>query len=142
MRPVVAVTFGDASGIGPELVARLLARPDAVAAAQIVVVGDAWVLQDGQRVAGITTPLKVIHDWKAARDGDGTPMFLEVETVAKDDVVVAQVTEAAGRGARPATVTVRAVKVTPPAGLHLLIIINSGASFSSRAAPPSPLMFD
>ena len=100
MRPVVAVTFGDASGIGPELVARLLARPDAVNAAQIVVVGDAWVLQDGQRVAGITTPLKVIHDWKAARDGDGTPLFLEVETVAKDDVVVAQVTEAAGRGAR------------------------------------------
>ena len=104
MRPVVAVTFGDASGIGPELVARLLARPDAVAAAQIVVVGDAWVLQDGQRVAGITTPLKVIHDWKAARDGDGTPMFLEVETVAKDDVVVAQVTEAAGRGARLALI--------------------------------------
>jgi len=100
MKPVVAVTFGDASGIGPELVAKLLARPDAIAAAQIVVVGDAWVLQDGQRVAGVTTPIQVIHDWKQARDGDGTPMFLEVETVAKDDVIVAQVTEAAGRGAR------------------------------------------
>jgi 4-hydroxythreonine-4-phosphate dehydrogenase len=100
MKPVVAVTFGDASGIGPEMVAKLLARADAIAAAQIVVVGDAWVLQDGQRVAGVTMPIQVIHDWKQARDGDGTPMFLEVETVAKDDVSVAQVTEAAGRGAR------------------------------------------
>jgi 4-hydroxythreonine-4-phosphate dehydrogenase len=111
MKPVVAVTFGDASGIGPELVAKLLARTDAIAAAQIVVVGDAWVLQDGQRVAGVTTPIQVIHDWKQARDGDGTPMFLEVETVAKDDVIVAQVTEAAGRGARLAlTVCLEACK--------------------------------
>jgi 4-hydroxythreonine-4-phosphate dehydrogenase len=100
MKPVIAVTFGDASGVGPELVARLLARPEAVAAAQIVVVGDAWVLQDGQRIAGITTPIQVIHDWKQARSGDGTPMFLEIETVAKDDVILAQVTEAAGKGAR------------------------------------------
>ncbi len=102
MKPVVAVTFGDASGIGPELVAKLLARPEAVTAAQIVVVGDAWVLQDGQRVAGITTPIQVIHDWKQARLGDGTPLFLEVETVAKKAVIPAQVTQAAGAGARAA----------------------------------------
>ncbi|HEU0094835.1 MAG TPA: 4-hydroxythreonine-4-phosphate dehydrogenase PdxA, partial [Rhizomicrobium sp.] len=34
------------------------------------------------------------------RHGDGTPMFLEVETVAKTDIVPAQVTVAAGHGAR------------------------------------------
>ena len=60
-KPVVAVTFGDASGIGPELVARLLARPEALAAAQIVLVGDAWVWAEGQRIAGTTTPVKIIH---------------------------------------------------------------------------------
>ncbi|MBW8869652.1 MAG: 4-hydroxythreonine-4-phosphate dehydrogenase PdxA, partial [Acidobacteriales bacterium] len=42
-KPVIAVTFGDASGIGPELVAKLLTRPEAQAAAQIALVGDAWV---------------------------------------------------------------------------------------------------
>jgi 4-hydroxythreonine-4-phosphate dehydrogenase len=100
MKPVVAVTFGDTSGIGPELVAKLLARPEARAAAQIVVIGDAWALADGERAAGVTSPIQVIHDWKQARQGDGTPMFLEVETVAKTDIVPAQVTVAAGRGAR------------------------------------------
>src|SRR6202000_2478939 len=39
-KPVVAVTFGDASGIGPELVAKLLVRPEALAAPPIVFVGD------------------------------------------------------------------------------------------------------
>jgi 4-hydroxythreonine-4-phosphate dehydrogenase len=99
-RPVVAVTLGDASGIGPELVAKLLVRRQAIAAAQIVVAGDAWVLADGERVAGVTSPIQVIHDWAEARRGDGTPMFLEVETVAKGNVVPGQVTAAAGRGAR------------------------------------------
>jgi 4-hydroxythreonine-4-phosphate dehydrogenase len=101
-KPVVAVTFGDASGIGPELVARLLARPDALAAAGIVLVGDAWVWAEGQRIAGITTPVKTIRDWSEARGGDGAPVFLELQTVAKADIVPAQVTAAAGQGARTA----------------------------------------
>ena len=71
-KPVVAVTFGDACGIGPELVAKLLARPEIQNVAQVVLVGDAWVWADGQRVAGITSPIKVIHDWKDVRGGDGS----------------------------------------------------------------------
>ena len=100
MTPVVAVTLGDASGIGPELVAKLLADPRARAAAQIVVVGDAWTLQDGERIAGVSSPIQVIHDWGQARGGGGTPLFLEVETVALDAVTPGKVSAAAGRGAR------------------------------------------
>src|ERR1700761_8293194 len=102
MKPVVAVTFGDASGIGPELVVKLLNRADARAAAQIVVVGDAWVLAEGEKAAGVSAPIQVIHDWKQARGGDGTPMFLQLDTVKQGDIVPAQVTAAAGKGARAA----------------------------------------
>ena len=98
-KPVVAVTFGDASGIGPELVAKLLTRPDA-SAAQIVLVGDAWVWAEGQRIAGTATPLRAIRDWNEARTADGAHTFLEMQTVAKTEIVAAQVTAAAGRGAR------------------------------------------
>lgn len=101
-KPVVAVTFGDASGIGPELVAKLLARPQALAAANIVLVGDAWVWAEGQRIAGSDIKVRTITDWRQARDGDGTPKLLELDTVAKADIVPAQVTAAAGRGARMA----------------------------------------
>jgi 4-hydroxythreonine-4-phosphate dehydrogenase len=110
-KPVVAVTFGDASGIGPELVAKLLTRQDALAAARIVLVGDAWVWAEGQRVAGAASNVKIIRSWDEARGGDDTPMLLELETVAKTDVVPAQVTVAAGRGARLAlTACLDAVK--------------------------------
>jgi len=100
-KPVVAVTFGDASGIGPELAAKLLARPDALAAARIVLVGDAWVWERGQQIAGTSTAVRTIRDWRQARDGDA-PMLLEMPTVSQADIVPAQVTAAAGRGARAA----------------------------------------
>jgi len=100
-KPVVAVTFGDASGIGPELVAKLLARPEVRTAAHVVLVGDAWVWERGQQIAGATTAVRAIRDWREARDGD-TPMFLEMPTVQQADIVSAQVTAAAGRGARAA----------------------------------------
>jgi 4-hydroxythreonine-4-phosphate dehydrogenase len=101
-KPAVAVTFGDASGIGPELVSKLLlARPEALAAANIVLVGDAWVWERGQQIAGTSTAVRAIRDWKEARSGD-TPMFLDMQTVSQAEIVPAQVTAAAGRGARTA----------------------------------------
>ena len=99
-KPVVAVTFGDACGIGPELVARLLARPEIKDVAQLVLVGDAWVWADAQRAAGMTSPVKVIHDWKDVRSGDGVPLFLQTETVSQADVIPGEMTPAAGTGAR------------------------------------------
>jgi 4-hydroxythreonine-4-phosphate dehydrogenase len=101
-KPVVAVTFGDTSGIGPELVAKLLTRPQALAAAHIVLVGDAWVWAEGQRIAGSDIKIRTITDWRQAREGDGMAMLLEIDTVAKTDILAAQITAAAGRGARTA----------------------------------------
>jgi 4-hydroxythreonine-4-phosphate dehydrogenase len=101
-KPIVAVTFGDASGIGPELVAKLLVRPEVLAVANIVLVGDAWVWAQGQRIAGTNTKVKTVRDWREARAGDGMPILLETDTVAAADIVPAQVTAAAGKGARMA----------------------------------------
>jgi 4-hydroxythreonine-4-phosphate dehydrogenase len=110
-KPVVAVTFGDASGIGPELVAKSLGRPDVTAAARIVLVGDAWVWAEGQRIAGTDTQVKAIRDWREARAPGDEILFLEMDTVAKSDIVPAQATAAAGRGARLAlTACLDAVK--------------------------------
>ena len=99
-KPVVAVTFGDASGIGPELVAKLLTRADAIAAAKIVLVGDPWVWAEGQRIAGTATKVKTIHDWREARGGAQSPMLLELDTVSQAEIIPAQVTAAAGGAAR------------------------------------------
>jgi 4-hydroxythreonine-4-phosphate dehydrogenase len=55
-KPRIAFLAGDPNGIGPELAAKLLARPANVAAADVLVFADPAVLAQGERVAK-TRPL-------------------------------------------------------------------------------------
>jgi len=109
--PVLAITFGDATGIGPELVAKMLTRPEVLAAARVVLVGDAWVWKGAQRIAGTALSVVTIRDWREARDPGQTLMLLELDTVSQGDIAPAQATAAAGRGALKAlTVCLDAAK--------------------------------
>ncbi len=95
MKPRIGIIPGDPSGIGPELIARLLTSEGVSEAADILLIGDRHVFETGQTVAGETydlTPVDVLGDWTQA------PAFAlhEMETIAPDEVRVAEVTEAGG----------------------------------------------
>ena len=95
--PVVALTLGDPAGIGPELVAKLLADPATCAQANVVLVGDPWLWQDGQRVAGRhvrTQALPALHAVRERRDRS-LPAFVAMDTVRAEQVHRGQA-EAAG----------------------------------------------
>jgi 4-hydroxythreonine-4-phosphate dehydrogenase len=87
-QPVVALTLGDPAGIGAELIARLLARPDAQAA-NVVVVGDPWLWAEGQRVAGVEIATEPVPNFAAvaARTDSSRPAFLALHTVPPEQVV-------------------------------------------------------
>lgn len=82
-KPVVALTLGDPAGIGAELIARLLAKPEAAEQANIVLVGDPWLWQEGQRIAGVQVETDAIASLAAVRGRADTarPAFLAVDTV-------------------------------------------------------------
>ncbi|GAB3626432.1 4-hydroxythreonine-4-phosphate dehydrogenase 2 [Pandoraea terrae] len=83
-KPVVALTLGDPAGIGPELIAKLLAKPAATEHANIVLIGDRWLWEDGQRVAGThvaTVDVSSLGEVRGRRD-TSRPAFLAVGTVA------------------------------------------------------------
>jgi len=97
--PVVALTLGDPAGIGPELIARLLARPDATADANIVLVGDRWLWEDGQRIAGVsvgTDEVKTLAEVRS-RASTARPAFLAVQSI---DPALVQRGQAAAPGGR------------------------------------------
>lgn len=91
-KPVVALALGDPAGIGPELVARLLAMPEAARMANIVLVGDAWLWREGQRVAGVEIRTRPVDSFEAVRGrpDDGVPAWLDMDTVSPDQVRVGQ----------------------------------------------------
>ncbi len=55
-KPRIAVVLGDPAGIGPELVARLLAQPETTTRADLLVIADPDELRRGMDVAGQHTP--------------------------------------------------------------------------------------
>ena len=99
--PVVALALGDPAGIGPELIARLLADPATCAQANVVVVGDPWLWEDGQKIAGkpiATTPVASFSDVRGRAD-PSRPAFLAMDTVRRDQTQRSQAQATGGASA-------------------------------------------
>lgn len=97
--PVVALTLGDPAGIGAELIARLLAKPESTQQANLVLIGDAWLWEQGQRIAGLqvaTVPAQNLAEVRH-RNNASLPAFIAMETVSPGDVVQGQVGAAGGK---------------------------------------------
>ena len=65
-RPVIAVTMGDPSGIGPEIVAAALADPAVTGLCRPLVLGDRGALERGVAVTGLPLRIETV-------DGSGPP---------------------------------------------------------------------
>ena len=61
-RPIIALTMGDCTGIGPEIVARVLADGRMNDAARLLVLGDARVLARGEKHAGAKLRTRTYHE--------------------------------------------------------------------------------
>src|ERR1700759_574187 len=96
-KPTVALTLGDPAGIGPELMAKLLARRDVIEQAKVVLVGDAWLWEEGEAIAGVTVPTRTVHSLEqVASLPEGSPFFLPVETARKGEIPRSTSSAAAG----------------------------------------------
>jgi 4-hydroxythreonine-4-phosphate dehydrogenase len=96
-KPRIGVLLGDPSGIGPELVAKLLAEPDSHDLAEIVVIGDARIFRMGQVIAGTNTQVRVVQSLDGARFEPGKPLFLDFPTIAPEEVELGKVSIKAGK---------------------------------------------
>ena len=94
MRPKLAIVPGDPSGIGPELIAKLLSEDGVREAADIILVGDAHLWQRGAEQAGVEVTLNTIEE--DAIDGFEGLAHLDLTTVDPDQVQVAAVTVSGG----------------------------------------------
>ena len=95
-RPRIGIIPGDPNGVGPELVAKLLAELHGKTEADALVIGDDHVIADGARIAGVTLSLP---QWTTGDEAtaDGGAAHLTLETIRPADVTPGQATEAAGR---------------------------------------------
>lgn len=67
----VAITMGDPSGVGAEVIVKALAQYDEVTRKRIVVVGDRAVLDRASKVCGVSVSF---HDWKQSGNAGSTAL--------------------------------------------------------------------
>ncbi|GAA2351437.1 4-hydroxythreonine-4-phosphate dehydrogenase PdxA [Saccharopolyspora halophila] len=96
--PTIAVTMGDAAGVGPEIVVRALSSPELGGLARCVVIGDAGRLTRAAELCGVDARIKPVAD---PAEATGQPDVIEVLDldVVPGDLPFGQLSEAAGEGA-------------------------------------------
>ncbi|MEO8850022.1 MAG: 4-hydroxythreonine-4-phosphate dehydrogenase PdxA [Casimicrobiaceae bacterium] len=87
--------MGDPAGISPELTAKVLALPEVLAAARIVVVGDRRVLEAGARIADVALDLQW-RDAAGSLDDYQRPVFVDLGNLDPTRIERAVATRAGG----------------------------------------------
>jgi 4-hydroxythreonine-4-phosphate dehydrogenase len=80
-RPRIAITMGDAAGIGPEIIVKSLADPAAWEHGIPLVLGDARVLERAMVATGVRVPLRAIRTPAEAEDRPGTIALMDYRDV-------------------------------------------------------------
>lgn len=100
-RPLIGITLGDVSGIGPEVVVKALRHTEVYERCRPLVIGDARIFQDPKYAARhdhvqVLTGVEAIAD--SAFDA-GVLTLLDLDNLPLNEVIVGQVSAAAGRAA-------------------------------------------
>lgn len=96
-KPTLGVLLGDSSGIGPEIVAKLVSRPEIYESANVVIVGDHRLFRMGQRFAGLSNPVVLTDCIDPSRFETGRPVLLDHPTISEEEVTPGKVNPKSGK---------------------------------------------
>lgn len=98
-KPLLAVTMGDASGSGPEIIAKALTDPGIRAESRIVVIGDALTMREAMAITGAPGEIRGIKEISAATFQAGVIEVLDLHNVDAGRLVRGRVDPIAGKAA-------------------------------------------
>ena len=84
MNPIIAITLGDAAGIGPEIILKALAQPEIYRFCRPLVIGHKEMLSQTQTVLGLNIVLKTATD--ASQIQPGEPAVWDFTDIPPPDV--------------------------------------------------------
>ena len=94
-RPIIALTLGDPSGIGPEVIAKALAHPEVLAACHPLVVGNAPLLEKTVRDLGLDFEITRVS--AAAEAAQNAISILDSGNLNAEDIVPGRISAVAGK---------------------------------------------
>ncbi|MFC2070509.1 4-hydroxythreonine-4-phosphate dehydrogenase PdxA [Chloroflexota bacterium] len=98
-KPIIAITMGDAAGIGPEIIVKALRQQQIYDICRPLVVGDGSVLQHAIKLINSSIKLRPGNTASKTQGEFGTIDFLDLKNLDGVEVPTGQVSGACGRGA-------------------------------------------
>ncbi|MEP6610014.1 MAG: 4-hydroxythreonine-4-phosphate dehydrogenase PdxA [Burkholderiaceae bacterium] len=95
--PLIGLMLGDCTGIGPEQCARVLADRRLADVARLLVVGDARVLEQGARDAGVDLAFKVVSSPERIEDAHDAVAMIDLSNCDPSTVTRGAISADAGR---------------------------------------------
>jgi 4-hydroxythreonine-4-phosphate dehydrogenase len=96
MTPRIGITMGDPAGIGPEITAKAFAGGEWLTRCRAVVIGDAGVLRQACRIAGVDLRVNVVTAPDQARCEPGVMDVIDLQNVDLQRLELGTVSAAAG----------------------------------------------
>jgi 4-hydroxythreonine-4-phosphate dehydrogenase len=96
-KPLIIITMGDPTGIGPEIIARALSRPELAGLCRILVLGDAGAMARGITITGVSLSLEILDAGFPPTTLDHTNIYLRpLSRLAAEDMLFGKPTAASG----------------------------------------------
>lgn len=95
--PIIGVTLGDATGIGPELVVKALQNEDLRKRAVWVIIGDKRVYRQGEEIAKASLKLTDVKGMDDVVSANGNVYFLDLENLDPNAYMLGEVSIESGR---------------------------------------------
>ena len=92
----IAILLGDPSGIGPELVSKLLSE-EITNKANIIVIGEKNILESGNKISGKSHNLKFVESFDQINFEDGNKFFLDISKDKNYHYKIAECSEQSGK---------------------------------------------
>ena len=98
-KPAIAITMGDACGIGPEVVVKALADPQVYASCRPVVVGNTFAMQQAVKLTGLPLTINETDDPTSAGENPSVIDVVDINNLNPEDITVGQISIPCGKAA-------------------------------------------
>ena len=95
--PVIAITMGDACGIGPEVVAKALASREVSGICRPLVIGSTQALEDAIKLVGVPLEAREVGSPQEAQASRDVVAVLDLHNLDTGSITIGQVSAEAGR---------------------------------------------
>jgi 4-hydroxythreonine-4-phosphate dehydrogenase len=95
-KPIIAITMGDPTGAGPEIIAKALVDPMIQAVCTPLILGDRRAMERGIAVAGAGLRLETVQELPPVDTDSGVAYLREISSLTDADLVYARPTAATG----------------------------------------------